>query len=231
MGVDRFRQWWTGETEKLRELPPGKRLAYIWSYYKLWISGVLIVAFVLIWGIHQYVTTNSENWFFACFANTRTDIGNGSEFWEGYANYARYDLSEKDLVFNAQLYFDPAGHAAGNQYYQLLIAYMDSGTLDVLVMGKEQLQTIGATGRLIDLADERLSAIHERYKDRLIYCEPADEEYEKDLVPVGIDLSGTILCGEGHAYPDGAALGINALAPHLEDVEIFLTYLFEYPNA
>ncbi len=156
---------------------------------------------MLAWGVHQYVTTNSENWFFACFANTRADLGNGSEFWEDYAGYTGYDLSEKDLLFNAQLYFDPTGRTAGNQYYQLLIAYMDSGSLDVLVMEKEQIKAIGASGRLMDLEDERLRTIYEQYKDLLVYCEPFDEDYGKTLVPVGIDLSGTILTGENQAYP------------------------------
>ncbi len=221
--MKRIRQWWTEERAKVKNLPSEKRMPYIWSYYRLWIIGILVFAFVLVWGVHHYFTTEPDYWFFACFANTRADIGDGSEFWQDYADYAGYDLAEKNLEFNAQVFVDPAGYTAGNQYYQLLIAYLDSGTLDVLVMGREDLQAMGRSGRLMDLEDPRMQAILEQYQDRLIWAEPLDEEYGKDLVPVGIDLSGSIL---DEAYPEGAALGINAKVPHPAEVETFLSYLF-----
>ena len=60
----------------------------------------------------------------------------------------------------------------------------------------------------------------------MIYCEPLDQEYGKDAVPVGIDLSGSILA-DSQAYTDDVALGVNALAPHPEQIKVFLAYLFE----
>ena len=175
--------------------------------------------------MRQYVTSCSDNWFFACFANTQADLGDGSTFWTDFANYAGYDLNEKNLVFNAQCYCDPLGRTSGNVYYQMLIAYMDSGDLDVLIMEKDRLQVIGTSGRLLDLEDERIRNVFAKYHDRLVYCEPQD--YEKDLVPVGIDLSGSILTEKYQAYTEDVALGVNALAPHPEQIEIFLSYLFE----
>ena len=223
--MNRFRQWWSEEYSKVRGLSPRSRARYIWAYYKLWIIGIGLALFVLIWGIHQYRTGETQVWFFACFANTTERLGEGSQFWKDYADFAGYDLKEKELVFNAQMYFDPVGKTAGNQYYQLLIAYMDSGTLDVLVMDPEDLRSIGASGRLMDLEDERVRAIMDSYPDRLVYCEPIDEEYGKDQVAVGIDLFGTVLTDESGAYPEGAALGINALAPHPEEAAVFLRFL------
>ena len=227
MRMNRLHRWWTAEMHKIKDLSLQQRVIYIWSYYKLWIISILSVIFLLSWGIHHYITTNSDNWFFACFANTHADLGDGSEFWKDFASYAGYDLNEKNLVFNDQCYFDPEGKTAGNQYYQMLIAYMESGTLDVLIMEEDRLQAIGAAGRLMDLENEQVRTICERYQDRLVYCKPLEEDYGKEYVPIGIDLSGTILTGADKAYVEGAVLGINALAPHPEQVEIFLSYLFE----
>lgn len=109
----------------------------------------------------------------------------------------------------------------------MLIAYMEAGALDVLIMEEDRLQAIGASGRLMDLESEQVRTIYKRYEDRLVYCKPLEEDYGKEYVPIGIDLSGTVLTGEDGAYIDGAVLGINALAPHPERVEIFLSYLFE----
>ena len=75
-----------------------------------------------------------------------------------------------------------------------------------------------------------MSAVFQRYKDRLIYCEPLDEGYGKELVPIGIDLSSTVLVGEERPYTVGTALGVNALTSHPEQVEIFLAYLFDRPD-
>ena len=99
--------------------------------------------------------------------------------------------------------------------------------MDVLVMGQDDLCVFGAAGRLMNLEEGVLRELSERFKDRLIYCTPLDEEYGKERVAVGIDLSGTVLTGEGNAYPECAALGINALAPHPEEVKAFLNFLFE----
>lgn len=225
--MERLRQWWDIEVEKIKGLSARELVFYIWDYYKLWIVSILSIVLVLGWGIHQYVSNNSDMWFFACFANTRADLGDGSQFWKDYAVYAGYDLSEKDLTFNAQLYVDTIGKTVGNQYYQLLIAYLDGGILDVLVMEKDRLLVIGASGRLMDLETEQMRTIYERYQDRLVYCEPINEEYGKDWVPVGIDLSGTVLVGEDGAYLEDAVLGISALAPHPEEAETFLAFLFE----
>lgn len=227
MNVKQAGQWMRDEVQKIKAIPPPKRWSYIWEYYKLWIIAILTGVLLLFWGIHHYATTNAENWFFACFANTQADLGDGSEFWSDYAAYAGYDLDEKNLLFHAQCYFDPTGNTFGNGYYQMLIAYMDSGDLDVLVMEKDRLQAFGSSGRLMNLEDERMQTVFERYGDRLVYCEPQKDHNDSTLVPIGIDLSGTVLTGENGAYGNDAVLGVNALAPHLDQIEVFLAYLFE----
>ena len=220
------RQWMNGEVAKLRPLSMRQRLEYVWDYYKLWIIGIVTAVLILTAGIRQFVTSNRENWFYACFANTYADIGNGSTFRSDFARYAGYDLSQKNLVFQAQIYCDPTRKDYGNQYYRVLIASMDSGVLDVLVMEPERLTAIGAAGRLMDLEDERTAAIMQKYADRVITCEPFREDYGKERVAIGIDLTGSVLVGEGCAYPDGAALGVNALSEHPEQAEVFLAYVF-----
>lgn len=96
----------------------------------------------------------------------------------------------------------------------------------MLVMETDRLQVIGASGRLMDLETEQRRDVFEQYEDRLIYCEPLDQEYGKESVPVGIDLSGSI-SANSHAYTNDAALGVSALAPHPEQIRVFPAYLFE----
>lgn len=102
---------------------------------------------------------------------------------------------------------------------------MESGMLDVLVMEKDRLQAIGASGRLMDL-EEQMHTIYEQYEDRLVYCKPLEESYEKEYIPVGIELSDTILTGEGSPYAEGAALGRNDNRNHDISVEMRLYHGF-----
>lgn len=203
-----------------------ERGEYLWRYYKLWIIALLCIVIFLPTGIYHYVTTNAEDWFFSCFANTDVELGAGSEFYEDFADYAGYDLSEKNLVFHDRCYVNPDRKLVGNQYYQLLITYLDSGVMDTLVIEPEYLQTIGSSGRLMDLRDQRTAALFEAYQDRLIYCVPIEEKNGTEPIPVGIDLTGSILTEQEGAYPMGAALGVNANCPHPEELEVFLSYLF-----
>lgn len=225
--ADRIRAWWAGERAKLSALSPGERAAYIWDYYRLWIIGFLALVLVAALFIHNYMTTRAENWFFACFANTTADLEDGSPLWQDFADYAGYDLSRKNLHFDARVYFDPSRSTYSSQYYHLLVAYLDSSQLDVLVMEPDRLQTFGAGGRLMDLEDERMSAVLEKYGDRILSCTPSDGSYGKTEVAIGIDLSGSRLTGETGPYPAGAALGVNARTEHPEQVEVFLDFLFQ----
>lgn len=219
--MTRLKQWFAGEREKLSGMPWKDRAGYIWDYYKLYL--IALAALLLIGGttIYHLATTPSENWFFAGFANTTVDLGSGTEFYDGFADYAGYDLQEKNLLFEDQIYCQPSQQTVGNTYYELLVSYLDAGTMDVVVMGKEDLIALGETGRLMDLRDERTATLVQTYADRLIYCRSAEGEE----IPVGIDLSDTALSKT--AYGGDCVLGVSAHTPHPDQIPAFLSYLLE----
>lgn len=225
---DRIKSWLSREVRKLTSGTAREAGWYIWTYYRYWILGVVAVLGVLIFLGVRALTVPGENWFFACFPNTYAELGEGSDFYEGFAEYAGYDLKEKGLEFNTSIYCKPSGRVIGNAYYETLVSYLDSGALDALVMEREDIEALGEVGRLLDLEDERLNGLAARWAERLIWVEPSEElQYEKSPVAVGIDLSGSRLVGEYRAYPEGAVLGVGAGSSHLDQVEVFLNYLFE----
>ncbi|MGN0266368.1 MAG: hypothetical protein ACI4D7_01695 [Lachnospiraceae bacterium] len=225
--MELLRTWYKEEREKISAMNRNEIIRYIWDYYRLHLTAIISLCLILAWIGYNYVTTPGENWFYACFANTYGDVGNHSDFYDDFAEYADLDLKEKNLVFDNACYFDPTKNSMGNSYYETLITYIESGTLDVLLMEKEQLQAFGATGRLLDLESPETAELFHSYSDRLVYCSPSDGKSEKAQVAIGIDLSGCCLTGEGKPYPDGVVLGIGAWSEHLDMAEIFLQYLFE----
>ena len=231
--MDRIAAWAKAERAKLRGMSLRGKLSYIVTYY--WVQ-LGLIALALVFGLYlhsQMSVQLAENHFAACFVNTTAGLGPDSEFGRGFARYAGYDLKQKNLVLLDECWCHPGEPSAfNNPYYNLLVTYLDSGTLDVLVMPEEDLAAVGSSGRLMDLRDERTAALFTAYSDRLVFVTPnAQSGYGDEPVPVGIDLAGTPLVGDGAPYGISAVLGVNALAPHPEQAEVFLRYLVEEDGA
>ena len=107
----------------------------------------------------------------------------------------------------------------------MFVGFTDAGVLDAVTMEPDKLSSLGESGRLMDLRDERCARIYEKYKARLIYSIPYDKEYSTDPVPIGIDISDSILISRYHIYENGCALGIGAQSGRIEAVEKFLDYV------
>ena len=226
--MDRIAAWAKAEHAKLRRMSLRGKLSYIVTYY--WVQlGLIVLVLAIGLYLHSQMSVQlAENHFAACFANTTAELGPDSEFGQGFARYAGYDLKQKNLVLMDECWCKPGEASAfNNTYYNLLVTYLDSATLDVLVMPADDLAAVGQSGRLMDLRDERMAAIFEAYQDRLLWVVPnAQSDYGDAPVPVGIDLSGTPLVGTDAPYGESAVLGVNSLAPHPEQAAVFLSYLF-----
>ena len=199
---------------------------YILDYYRLWILGIACAVFLVGYTVYRAGFTVKDYWFYAMFANTMEDGGTGSQLWKDYVEWSGFDTRQKKVEMNAASYFDPSvSGGTNNNYYQAFVALVESGDLDVVVLGKEGLRGIGSSGRLLDLRDPRCSDLLERYADRIVSCIPYDEEYSKQEVPVGIDLSDSLLVTKYHLYPDDCVLGISAYTKRLETAEQFLDFI------
>lgn len=228
----RMKKLFREEREKLSGYSTGKKIEYIWQYYKLWIIGIVCLAGFCGWFIFHRMTTPEENYLFAVFANTLGDTSEGSDFYKGFEEYSGVNTKEYNLIIRDDMFFDPSS-SSYNEYYSSFVAYVETASLDVLVMNREDLATLGSTGRLMDLSLEAAEEIFTKYEDRLIYIdtEITDEEGDTSTehIPVGIDLSDTCLVTEYNLYSseEGCALGLGAYAPHMDAIITFLEYIVE----
>ena len=228
MRLERFHIFLEEEKEKIKNMSPGSRIRYIWDYYRLWILGIACTVFLLGYVIYRMNFTVKDYWFYAMFANTMEDGGNGSPLWKDFVEYAGFDTGLKKVEMNASSYFDPSvSGGTNNNYYQAFVALVESGDLDVVVLGREGLQGIGSSGRLMDLRDVSGADLTDRYADRLVSCVPRDGAYKNQEVPVGIDLSDSLLVTKYHLYPDDCVLGIGAFSKRPESVRLFLDFILK----
>ena len=224
----RLRIYFAAEKEKIRDLTLKQKIIYILQYYWLWILGIGTALYLTGYIIYRANFVPKEYWFYGMFANTSVNEGNGSGLWKDFVSYAGYDTSEKKVEINSAIWFDPSvSGGTNNSYYQAFVAMAESGDLDVLVMGEAGLKGVGSSGRLLDLRDERCADLLETYEDRIIWCDPYDESYSDEPVPVGIDISDSILMTRYHLYEEECALGIAAYSDRIESVETFMDFIMQ----
>jgi hypothetical protein len=151
------------------------------------------------------------------------DAGNGSELWRDFTDWAQLDLAEKRVEFNAEAYFDYLkNQARGNHYYHAFVALTDGGILDFVTMEPDSLAALAESGRLFDLRLEQCRSLYERYGDRLVYFHGMEGD-----VPVGFDLSDSLLVTKYGVYPERCALGICAHTQNMEVIARFLQFVLE----
>ena len=93
-------------------------------------------------------------------------------------------------------------------------------------MMPEQLAALGQSGRLLDWNLDRCKTLREKYADRLIWYEPSEEDELTEPVPVGIDISDSLLVSKYKIYVTDLALGIGAQSERLDAVEVFLEFIW-----
>ncbi len=220
----RFRSWLDEERQKIAALPGREKAAYIWQYYKIWIAGIAAIVFLA-----SYLAVRIHNnipgcYLYVVFANTREEAANGSGIWRDFASYAQYDLTEKRLEFDDACYFDYLkNQARGNRYYDAFIALTDAGVLDVVAMESASLSALGQSGRLLSLDAPLCRDLREKYADRLVYYTPEEGE----SIPVGIDVSDSLLVTRYHLYAQSCALGLGTETQNIDNVETFLCFILE----
>lgn len=220
--------WWDSEKKKVAALPGKQRIRYIWDYYRLWIIGIGFFTVFGIWFVWRSATAIRENWIGVAFPNAMIRVGNGSGFWKEYLEYTGYDTGEKNVLFEDQLYFDPTTPAGmNNSYYQSFVAMLETGQIDAVCMRREEIEALGRSGRLIDLSleEEELQKIYERFRDRLVYSVPYDDRYSTDAVPVGIDVSDSILMTEYHIFEESCVFSISSYTEHITECAQFLDWI------
>lgn len=194
-----------------------------------WIP-IVAVIFVLGFGTFltvRIVTNIPDNWLMVTFSNTMARAGTGSQLWADFTQYSGYDLKEKKVEFNSESYFDyTKDQAKGNAYYNAFIALADAGELDAITMETESLSALGQSGRLFDLNDEKCRELKDKYSDRFIYYTPLDESGgELEPIPVGIDISDSLLVSKYKVYSDNCAIGVGAHSENIKEVGDFLSFI------
>jgi len=223
-----IKEFYRSEREKLESMPSEKKRQYVLDYYIIWIIGILAAFFFIGYFIYHAAKGGTEYLLYVAVPGVSETAA--EELEADFTDYAGYDTSAGEVFLQSTLYFDPTtNEGTNNSYYQSFVAMVEAGDMDAVIMTTAQIQAIGRSGRLLDLGSESCAKIYEKYSDRLVYAEPYDESYETNedgLVPIGIDISDSLVVTKYHLYDEDAVLGICAYSGRIDEVERFLEYIF-----
>lgn len=224
MGKHGGAAYWTEEKKKMRKMTKRQAVSYIWTYYRLWILGLVVVGGLVIYFGGIFLNPAPDAVLNLTFVNFYDDVSEESAFTSDFIDTLARRPEEGSVVFDANSFFDLAKATDyKNSYFQKAVAGLEAKTTDGIICQYDNLMGIAQGGRLLDLRDERVASIYEKYSDRLVFYETEDGIQ----VPVGIDLTDSSMWDKVEGYTDNCYLGISFQGTHLVKVEEFLDYMLE----
>lgn len=220
-----FGEWRRTEAEKLRALSWGKKLQYLFVYYKGWAVGFLILLLFLGYAVDVVVQGQKEIALQGFFTN---DINSAFPVDGILREFSpRLELGRnRRIIFDDDLYIDLEGEAT--QYTAAsngkIIAYMAVGELDFVVTSGEVYRHFAGEIPMRDLTALLPEDLYRRLSDAIVDA----PDQNGDPVPSAIELSGCRFLRERKDLPRGSYfLFVPHSAPHQEAICEFIRYLYE----
>ena len=132
--VEAYKELEAAAKVNLKELPPQKRISYIWDYYKFVIIGVIFAIYFIISGIYDYVT-QKECIFELIMINgtvpytNQMDIG----FAEDFLLSEGFEPQEQEIVVSTlELKLSASSYQQDYYVVQSLIARLESPLVAII---------------------------------------------------------------------------------------------------
>lgn len=224
----RIKDWLRGERDKLRGMTLGKKLEYIFSYYKGWIAGLLLLCLLGAYIGDVVIRAGQEVVLEGFFTNDDWGLFDAGVMQREYSQVLGLG-PDQQVVFDDSLYVDMNGGAT--EYTAAsngkLIAYMATQELDFVVTSKEVMQRYADQVPMLDPRELLPEELLERLSDQLYYHTNQDGE----RVCIALDMTKSRYIAGTGADQDPRVQQTYYLfapysAPHVEQLKAYLRYCF-----
>lgn len=231
------------EKEKLKSLHGMKKIQYIWDYYKLHFVVLFIVLYIIGYALYGHFTYKKPL-LYTALVNVSASEKLTRKLSSDFLDSVQTDLSGEDFRLYTGLYLTDDADSPYHEYtyasQMKILASINAGQLDVVLMDKEAFDAFSQNGYLCNL--EKLlssSPLHNDLKPYLVTNTAILEDNSIDLAldpsvayqavtdeyPMALDLSQQGLIQEA-GFTDTVYLGIIENSPRKKMAINYIYYLF-----
>ena len=173
-----FREEWQKEKKKLSRMTLGKKLEYLFDYYKFWLFGTLLVIGLTV-SVVSTVVSHKPSAFNAMMLNAGS--GNGSaipeEIEREFGTVAGIDLSRYDVTIDASETYDPNAYSEFDMAMTAKISGLFAAHgLDAMVEDPTVFSYYAANGAYLDLRKVYTNEELKAFGDKVYYVDEAEIE-------------------------------------------------------
>ena len=230
------------QKEQFARMTPAQKREHIWTYYRAHILLAVILAAIAVSSLHRIVTAK-EPVLYTAFVNVSVSEELGAALSEDFLISRGYDTGKQEIYFYEDLRISANPQPEEYEYAYTsslkIMATIETGDLDLLVMNREAYDMCSGSGYLLDLTelfspeDPRVAPY---LTSNLVLLEDNALEFDlgeaeeyiavTETVPNALDLSGLPLF-QSSGLSGQVYLGVIATSPRLETCADYIAYLTE----
>lgn len=168
---------------KFKDLSFKGKIDYIWDYYKIPITAVILILIFIVSFIHEKQSQKDSVLDVLC-VNSQSDADT-TDVMNKFLSDNGYDTSKSQITLNQNIMLD-INNSTDYSQIAALTAYYNAGEYDISIQDKDTFDHFAPGGVYADLRDYLSDDILEKYKDSILYI---SDENSSEKYPCGISLS------------------------------------------
>lgn len=219
------------EKQKLKDMSLGKKVEYIWEYYR--IHGLIIglVIALVIYLIYVALNPAPISVFEAAIIDSPMVEETWTEFGDEFSDHLGIDPEKQVITLNTNYAFGSSIDYSVNMR-QVLMARISANEIDVIIAPESEFISYAKNGYFKDLAEQIPTDIYSKITDQLFLSDTVVEGYEitpedEEVNAYGIYINDTTFFQENSYSEDPYILGIMGNSDHTENTLEFIRYLLE----
>lgn len=213
------------EKEKLKNMPPKKRIVYFWDYYRYHVLIFIVLAVSVYFIIQSFTKPKTEAKLFAVIINNTIQPETWDEYSEKVAEYLKLDPEAEEVLLNYNFYYNGDPEYEINMR-QAFAVYLAASELDVVIAPISEFANFVKYGFLTPLSEQLPTDLYSSLTDKFYL---GGTEDNPKVATYGIYMADTKLYKEHSIAPsddDPVLIGIIANSTHKENATEFIRYLF-----
>ena len=208
-----------------KNMSTGKKLGYVWDYYRFHILGIIVLAITFGSIIHHYATLKTAV-LDMIFLNAYT-VEDAHEPFAEFLTKQGYDPDEYEVYLTTSLAFPLTedGYQADYTTLQAISAMFSTGDVDVFAMPPQVFDEYASAGYTMDFSTIFTENEFAAYSDKIVYSTLSETG---EQFPAALNLKDCNWLEEYGFYAGDyyMAITVNSDSPAL--TKEFILYILEY---